>query len=307
METQPNIYPPKPNLIENKNKIRNLVTSIVLFFVVGHYLLGQDWLFVLGLILVLAVHESGHFLMMKVFGYKNISMLFIPALGAVVNSSKPSKSLRAHVIMVMGGPIPGIIIGFILLLLVQHFGMNDLLSLASIFLFLNVFNLIPVYPLDGGQLARSLFFNAKTSIQLVFTVISIVILIAFSIYYEAYPLLVIPFFMFLSLVGAKQTDRFRKKLSVDGIDCDRHYDELSDYEYWTIRKVASASFKDLNKLNPDAYGNSPQDKRAHNLIKGVMVPKTVDDISIAERLLYTTIWITFFLGPILYYVFELRY
>jgi len=50
--------------------------------------------FILPLIIVLLIHEMGHFLLMKLFKYDNVRMLFIPLMGAFVQGNKEEYSQK---------------------------------------------------------------------------------------------------------------------------------------------------------------------------------------------------------------------
>ena len=76
---------------------------------------GQDqFLFLMNLLIVLVIHEMGHFIAMKVFKYQNVRMLFIPLMGAFVQGKKSNYSQKQSLIVLIAGPFPGIIIGNLL-------------------------------------------------------------------------------------------------------------------------------------------------------------------------------------------------
>ena len=83
-------YPQKPELIESKiNRKTSLTFFSMLLFALGLVLIGStDFLFIFFVILVLFVHEIGHFSFMKIYQYKNVRMLFVPLMGAFVQGKK---------------------------------------------------------------------------------------------------------------------------------------------------------------------------------------------------------------------------
>ena len=111
------LYPPKPTLNEPKVKgsLAMTIFSIVLFILTFLFVFTDEVNFVFHLLIVLLVHEMGHFTMMKLFKYKNVRMLFIPLMGAFVQGSKEEYSQKQSLLVVGAGPFPGIIIGSILL------------------------------------------------------------------------------------------------------------------------------------------------------------------------------------------------
>ena len=89
-------FPEKPVLVEKKTKARLDVTvfSMVLFVASFVWFFKDSFLFVLGLLIVLSIHELGHFLMMKMYKYENVKMLFVPFMGAFVQGKKEKYSQK---------------------------------------------------------------------------------------------------------------------------------------------------------------------------------------------------------------------
>src|SRR6185503_11918284 len=177
--TEPVVVPPKPPAEEPKGRaniwIRS-VSSLALYLVLGYYIFHSfDMLLLITAIVVF--HELGHFVAMKSFRYKDLGIFFIPLLGAYVSGSKREVSQKESAIILLAGPLPGIILGTIFYLLYQN---DPDLSIAGIsfysvslmLIFLNIINLIPVYPLDGGQLLNRVFFNEESWLSKIFVILS---------------------------------------------------------------------------------------------------------------------------------------
>lgn len=121
------------------------------------YALSFGWGFAVGLVTMIFVHEMGHVLFMVKSGMGVRWPFFIPMLGAVI-SVKPEEMKDPHVeaYIAYGGPLIGIAGGAIAYivwaLLPTH---PPILLLAShLALVINLFNLIPVRPLDGGRITQ---------------------------------------------------------------------------------------------------------------------------------------------------------
>ena len=151
-------YPQKPELIEQKTKgkLSTTVLSVVLFVMTFLFLFSEEVDFIFHLLIVLLIHELGHFLLMKLFKYDNVRMLFVPLMGAFVQGNKEEYSQKQSLWVVIAGPLPGIIIGALLLILAGTIHQAWMVNLGLLFLFLNLLNLVPLDPLDGGQLFRLL-------------------------------------------------------------------------------------------------------------------------------------------------------
>ena len=125
----------------------------LLLFVASFMILFSDRIqFLVFLIVVLFIHEMGHFLFMKLFNYRNVKMMFVPLMGAFVQGVKKIYSQKESFFVILGGPVPGILLGIIGSIFAIHYEMEWLLELSGIFMILNMINLLPLDPLDGGQL-----------------------------------------------------------------------------------------------------------------------------------------------------------
>ena len=146
------------------DRLRRSLTSILIGFVVWSLIFSVN--FALILVVVLLIHELGHFLAMKAFGYQNLNILFTPPFGAVATGTKDAPVAWQEVIILLAGPIPGIILGYALFYSGVTFFSAALTSQFIIFiLFLNYLNLIPVAPLDGGRIFNLVFISQYPRLQ----------------------------------------------------------------------------------------------------------------------------------------------
>lgn len=115
------------------------------------YALFWGWSFAAGFIALLFVHEMGHVIALRREGIKASGPMFIPFLGAVVAARSLGNNALAEARVGLAGPVLGSI-GAAACILVWHATGNDLWrALAYTGFFLNLFNLLPVVPLDGGR------------------------------------------------------------------------------------------------------------------------------------------------------------
>ena len=128
-----------------------LTTSASMLVSVGAYALIWGWKFAVGFVALLFVHELGHYIQLRREGVKPSGMLFIPFLGAVVGARSLGGSALAEARVGLAGPILGSL-GAAAVAVVGFATDSDLLkALAFTGFFLNLFNLLPVVPLDGGR------------------------------------------------------------------------------------------------------------------------------------------------------------
>lgn len=133
------------------------------------------------LILVLLVHEAGHFFAMRWFGYRDVKMFFIPLMGAAVSGRHFNVATWKKAIVYLAGPVPGIVLSIPMLIL----GMRDqttwLIELGGLSLGLNVLNLLPLMPLDGGWIMHLTVFSRSPRWELVSRVAAIAVMLVAGI------------------------------------------------------------------------------------------------------------------------------
>ncbi len=151
------------------------------------------------LIIVLFVHEAGHLIAMKLFKYSDVKMFFIPFIGAVITGREQTPYASRKALVSIAGPMPGLLIGLFFAILYAGNQQKQYYDIASMFIFINAFNLLPLYPLDGGSFFDSILFSRNYVIEVVFKVITSLLLIALVLLLKAWALILIPFFILVSL------------------------------------------------------------------------------------------------------------
>ena len=117
----------------------------------GVYWTLWGWRFALGLVLSIYVHEMGHVIALRRHGIRAGGPMFIPGLGALVRLKQQVVSAREDAEIGLAGPIYGMGAALVALGLWYITGMPIFAAIASAGAWLNLFNLIPIYPLDGGR------------------------------------------------------------------------------------------------------------------------------------------------------------
>jgi Zn-dependent protease len=137
-------------------KLKLFTTSASMLVSIGAYALIWGWRFGVGFVLLLLVHEMGHVIQLRREGIKASAPMFIPFLGALVAMKELPKDAAAEARVGLAGPVLGSIGCLVPLALFALTG-NDLFkALAFVGFFLNLFNLLPVLPLDGGRAMAAL-------------------------------------------------------------------------------------------------------------------------------------------------------
>jgi tetratricopeptide (TPR) repeat protein len=109
------------------------------------------------ILLIILLHELGHLLAMQLFGYRNTSMLFIPFFGGVAMGKNEQATLSQKFWVLILGPLPGILLGIVML---STSNINSSWFWSKGFglwmVGINLLNLLPIYPLDGGKIVSLL-------------------------------------------------------------------------------------------------------------------------------------------------------
>jgi Zn-dependent protease len=132
-------------------KVKLLATSATMLVSVAAYALFWGWSFAVGFVLLLLVHEMGHVIQLRREGIKSSAPMFIPFLGAVVAAKSLGKDALAEARVGLAGPVLGSLGALACALIGAATGSEFWLALGFTGFFLNLFNLVPVVPLDGGR------------------------------------------------------------------------------------------------------------------------------------------------------------
>ncbi len=192
-----------------------LVVSLGLFIGVGAT--RWDWQFLWILIAILTFHEFGHYIAMRAFNYRNLKMFFIPLFGAAVMGQNFTAPAWKKVIVALAGPVPGIIVGIALGCAGWYYH-HPLLNYAAILtLIINGLNLLPVFPLDGGRIAHTLFFSRNYVLDLGFRAVAAAILLLAGYFTSDRILLGLGVLLMLNIPSAYRIAKISSDLRREGI------------------------------------------------------------------------------------------
>jgi Zn-dependent protease len=137
-------------------KLKLFSTSASMLVSIVAYQLIFGWAFAVGFVLLLLLHELGHVIQLRREGIEASAPMFIPFLGAVISAKSLGGNAAAEARVGLAGPILGSIATLVPLGIWLATGSDFWRALAYIGFFLNLFNLLPVLPLDGGRAMAAL-------------------------------------------------------------------------------------------------------------------------------------------------------
>jgi Zn-dependent protease len=132
-------------------KLKILTTSGTMLVSVAAYSLIWGWKFALGFVALLFVHEMGHVIQLRREGVEASAPVFIPFLGAAVWAKSLGGNALAEARVGLAGPVLGSLGAAACIPIANATGNDFWKALAFTGFFLNLFNLLPVVPLDGGR------------------------------------------------------------------------------------------------------------------------------------------------------------
>jgi Zn-dependent protease len=110
------------------------------------------WWYAVGFVGLLLIHEMGHFLAARKRGLNVGLPTFIPFVGAWIQLKEQPMDAETEAFVGIAGPMLGSAAAFVCYMLARETGSALLMALAYAGFFLNLFNLIPLSPLDGGRI-----------------------------------------------------------------------------------------------------------------------------------------------------------
>ncbi len=298
------VYPPKYKKQEQPTNVwLRSITSLALYLILGYYIFPSYKILLL-ITAIVIIHEMGHFLAMKYYRYSELGIFFIPLLGAYVSGTKREVSQIQSAVILLAGPLPGIILGIIFYFIDTNHSTGyypfdiSLSQIAVWFIILNLINLLPIYPLDGGQLLNRVFLDEESIISKLFIFLSAALMCWVAWKLNFYILLIFPAMMLLRLRSDKKMDHAEKRIEQEGINADTSYEEMPDQDYWKMRNILieeHPSFKDIPKAPPYEYSN--REEKVMTTIQSLLHRHVIQDLSIAGKVFIFLIWVAALAAP----------
>lgn len=114
------------------------------------------WLFAVGFVAVIFIHEMGHYLTSQKLGLAVSAPMFIPFLGAFIKMKAVPQSVREEALAAMGGPAAGAFVTLVCLAFYFQTGIPYWAGLTYVSALINLLNLLPFGSLDGGRIAKAI-------------------------------------------------------------------------------------------------------------------------------------------------------
>ena len=127
-------------------------TFISMLISIWAYAMFWGWSFAAGFVVLIFIHEMGHVLALRMMGIRASAPMFIPFVGAHIVMQKMPKNAFSESVAAYGGPLLGTLGAIVCAGIGMATGNLFWYALASSGFLLNLFNLLPISPLDGGRI-----------------------------------------------------------------------------------------------------------------------------------------------------------
>ena len=174
-------------------KAKILVTAGSMLVSLAAYAWLFGWWFGVGFLLLLFVHEMGHAIQLRREGVRSSWPVFIPFMGAYIGMKEMPKDAAMEARVGLAGPILGSLAALVPLAIYGATGSNFWRALAFIGFFLNLFNLLPILPLDGGR--------AMAAVSPFMWVLGFGLFVAAAVFFPS------PIILIIALLGGLETWR----------------------------------------------------------------------------------------------------
>ncbi|HKJ04627.1 MAG TPA: site-2 protease family protein [Geopsychrobacteraceae bacterium] len=133
-------------------QIGKFKTFITMLISIWAYAMFWGWPFAAGFVALLFIHEMGHVVALRMMGIKATAPMFIPFMGAFIGMKQMPKNAFDEAVMAYGGPLLGTLGAIVCAVIGLLTGNPFWYALAMSGFLLNLFNLLPISPLDGGRI-----------------------------------------------------------------------------------------------------------------------------------------------------------
>jgi Zn-dependent protease len=133
-----------------------LKTSLSMLLMIWIYSWTFGWEFAVGFIFLIFVHEMGHVVAAMWLGMPVSAPLFIPFVGAFITMKQNPRDAWTEALMAYGGPLAGCVGSWLCLGAGLFFDVKWVVAVASASFVINLFNMIPVPPMDGGRICAAI-------------------------------------------------------------------------------------------------------------------------------------------------------
>lgn len=130
-------------------------TLLSMAFMIAVYTWTWGLPFAFGMVIMIYLHEMGHVYVIRRYGIKATAPIFIPFVGALIGMKEMPKKAWDEAMVGFGGPLGGGLASFATMGMAMYFHSQILQCIAYVGFILNLFNMLPMRPMDGGRIIQA--------------------------------------------------------------------------------------------------------------------------------------------------------
>lgn len=215
------------------------------------------WEFSAMLLIMIFIHEYGHVWAMKRSGIKTKGIYLIPFLGGVAVADEDFKTRNEEAFCAMMGPWFGFGISLIYLLCFYITGNPIFAAGCAWCSLINLFNLLPMNPLDGGRVLKSLAFSVGNTWGIIFLGAGLLFMIVIVVFFQVWFFLLLLFFASLEFVFEIRTRNSKKEINsllIKGLELQKEiitkdFRAETEDEFITANEMLKDIENKMDKLN----------------------------------------------------------
>ena len=209
------------------------------------------------LLLIILVHEFGHLIMINLFNYDVSKIIIYPFGGLTTYDSKVNEKIYKELLICISGPLVQLLFMFVVYLLKKYIYLNTYNSFVSINILLFRYNLLPIFPLDGGRLLNLVLdyiFPYRVSMHLI-SIISLILNVVLIIYFISCKDIFVTMLFIITLTNVIKEIR-NIKYKYNKFLLERLLDEY-DYKYGRV-------INDISRLKKNRYNKIIKNNIVYN-------------------------------------------
>ena len=195
------------------------------------------------------------------------------------------------------GPFPGLLFGCLTFIIACVYQNDSALTLGFIFIFLNTVNLLPLDPLDGGQLFKLLVHRQRDLFMMIFALVSSILMIVIGWMIQDYLIIAFGFIMGIRVRGMQKNHVLRSTLDDLEVNYLCTYEELSNRDYATIKNVLIERSTALKKYME--FSDEDVNPMIASQVSAILIAPIKKDASLVFKITLLIFWIISFIAPII--------
>jgi Zn-dependent protease len=239
------------------------------------------WQFAVVIMVSLGIHEAGHVWAMRRCGIPTKGFYFIPFFGGAAVPDRTWRTQKEHLYVALMGPIWGILVALPCIAAFLVTGNVLWAGIASWVAAINLINLLPIYPLDGGRVLHSVMLPSKSRAQL-FSFIALSLGMGTLMAYVG-----IYLFAYMSLIGLLQLSVENRKMESDLANAKEanQLKEMVATQRKRLEIISPGVFDRLGRLSHHerAILRAGFDEKVSRAKKSESVSHIADDTATSER------------------------